>query len=298
MLCHRAPIHPHPARFIPLAGYWGRRHLLRLTVCLGGYAVAMGWQTGAQAQTLADDYWINAQAFYPRVDTSVRATANTSEAIGTDIDLESDLDMDRKEVLPAVSAGARFGRVVVGADFFRLKRSGEVGLSRDIEFDGTLYPVSAQVKSGFSSDIYRLTVGYAFISKPDVEIGAALGLHATNFTVSLSGEASSGEGSLEATARRKEVFAPLPTVGLFATWQLAPRTEASGRIDYLSLKIGDYDGKLVNIQAGVNYRIVDHASLGLAYRYVDYRLGIEKDAWSGRVRYKLRGPALIVQASF
>lgn len=69
-------------------------------------------------------------------------------------------------------------------------------------------------------------------------------------------------------------------------------------MDYLSLKISDYDGKLLNLQAGVAYRIFEHASLGVAYRYVDYRLGVEKDSWNGRVRYKLRGPALILQASF
>lgn len=97
----------------------------------------------------------------------------------------------------------------------------------------------------------------------------------------------------QATTRVKKVFAPLPTVGLFGTWQVAPRLEASGRVDYLSLKIKDYDGKLVNVQAGLNYRVFEHLALGVACRYVDYRLGIEKYAWSGRVRYKMNGPALV-----
>ncbi|PNU04160.1 hypothetical protein A8V01_05240 [Novosphingobium guangzhouense] len=271
---------------------------MRPSASLGVIAAALLWQAPVQAQTLSDDFWINVQAYYPKVDTRVRVDANTEQAIGTDIDLERDLDLDGKEVLPAVSAGARFGRVVVGADFFRLKRSGSVGLAREIEFDGTTYPVNARVDSGFSSDVYRLTVGYAFVSQPDLEIGAALGLHATNFRVSLSGEASAGGEGVEVTARRKEVLAPLPTIGLFATWQPAPRVELTGRVDYLSLKISDYDGKLLNLQAGAAYRLFEHASLGLAYRYVDYRLGVEKDSWSGRVRYKLRGPALILQASF
>lgn len=166
----------------------------RAAALLGVMAATLLWQAPVQAQTLSDDFWINAQAYYPKVDTQVRVDANTDQSIGTDIDFERDLDLDGKEVLPAVSAGARFGRVVVGADFFRLKRSGSVGIAREIEFDGATYPVNARVDSGFSSDIYRLTVGYAFVSKPDLEIGAALGLHATNFRVSLSGEASAGEG--------------------------------------------------------------------------------------------------------
>ncbi|MBT0669512.1 outer membrane beta-barrel protein [Novosphingobium profundi] len=270
----------------------------RVAYGLGALALALAWQAPARAQTLDDNYWINVQAFYPRVDTQVRVTAKTETQIGTNIDLEKDLDLDRENVVPAVSIGSRFGHVVVGADYFRLKRSGEVGLQRDITFDDTTYPAEASVRSGFNSNIYRLTVGYAFIQKPDLEVGGAIGLHATNFRISISGEASVGGSSIDATTRVKKVFAPLPTVGLFATWKIAPRLEAAGRVDYLSLKVGDYDGKLVNVQAGVNYRVFDHVSLGIAYRYVDYRLGVDKEYWDGRVRYKLNGPALILQGSF
>ncbi len=264
----------------------------------GTLVIALLWQAPAQAQTLSDDYWLNVQAYYPKVDTNVRVSANTAQTIGTDIDLESDLALDDKEVLPALSLGGRFGRVVVGADFFKLKRSGSIGLAREIQFDDTTFPVAARVESSFSSDVYRLTVGYAIVSQPDLEIGAALGMHATNFEVTLSGEASAGEAGVEGRTRRKDVLAPVPTIGLFGTWQAAPRVEITGRFDYLSLKIGDYDGKLVNAQAAISYRIIDHVSLGIAYRYVDYRLGVDKDAWNGQVEYKLRGPALILQASF
>ncbi|MGE4303357.1 MAG: hypothetical protein AB7E24_04910 [Novosphingobium sp.] len=254
--------------------------------------------SAARAQTLDDDYWINVQAYYPRVDTNARVTANTQEAIGTDIDFEKDLELDNRDILPAVSAGARFGHFIVGADFYKLKRSGSINLVRDIEFDGVTYPVNGRISSGFDSNIYRLTVGYAVIQKPDLEIGAALGLHATQFRLELSGEATTDGETFSTETRRKKVFAPLPTVGLFATYRLAPRVETAARIDYLSLKIGDYDGRLVNAQAGIAYQVLDNVSIGLAYRYVNYRIKIDKDAWSGRVRYALNGPALTLQASF
>ncbi len=270
----------------------------RIAAALCTLASSAAWHGAAQAQTLAKNYWINVQAYYPKVDTNVRVTAKTEETVGTDIDLEQDLKLDREDVVPAVSVGSRFGHVVLGADYFRLKRTGEVNLSRDITFDDTTYPADASVRSGFSSDIYRLTVGYAFIQKPDLELGAAIGLHATDFDVSLSGEASVGNASGSSTVRRKKVFAPLPTLGLFGTWKIAPKLEVNGRVDYLSLNVGDYDGKLVNVQAGINYQVLDNVALGIAYRYVDYRLGIDKDEWSGRVRYQLNGPALVLQAAF
>ena len=252
----------------------------------------------AGAQTLSDDYWINVMAFAPKIDTNVRVQTKTDTIVGTDIDFENDLAMDNDEVLPSVSIGSRFGRVIVNADFYKLKRSGSTSLRRDITFDDVTYPASAQIGSSFDSDIYRLTVGYAFVQNETLELGAGLGLHATRFDLSIEGEASVGSAGASTEVRRRDFLAPLPTLGAFATYRLSDRIEANARLDYLSLKIGDYDGKLVNAQASVSYQIVRHVSLGVAYRYVDYRVGVDKDLWSGRVRYKLHGPAFILQGSF
>lgn len=252
----------------------------------------------ARAQNLSKDYWINVQAYYPRVDTDVRVTADTAQQIGTDIDLERDLELDDRDFLPAVSIGSRFGKIVVGFDFFKLKRDGEVTLERDIQFDDVTYPFDARVESGFDSEVYRLTVGYSFIQRPGLEVGAAIGVHATDFTVSIEGEVAGNAFEAESQLRSRSVLAPLPTVDLYGTWRIGETLEASGRIDYLPLKIDDYDGKLINAQAGVNYNITDKLALGVAYRFVEYRLGVDKERWNGRMRYELSGPAVIAQVSF
>jgi len=250
------------------------------------------------AQTLDNKYWINAAAYFPKIDTNVRVATKTQTEVATDIDFEKDLALDDSKVLPSVSAGARFGRVIVGADFFRLNRTGTVNLAREINFDGETFPLSAAVRSTFDSDIYRLTVGYAIVQNKSLELGAAIGIHVTNFDM---GIAAQGRGSAQATqvsTRRKDVLAPLPTLGVFGTYNVAPRLNLNARVDYLSLKIDQYDGELVNAQAGANYAVVKNISLGAVYRYVYYRLGVDKDEWDGRVRYKLHGPALVVQAQF
>ncbi|WP_395398084.1 hypothetical protein WBP07_26515 [Novosphingobium sp. BL-8A] len=250
------------------------------------------------AQTLDNKYWINAAAYFPKIDTNVRVATKTQTEVATDIDFEKDLALDDSKVLPSVSAGARFGRVIVGADFFRLNRTGTVNLAREINFDGETFPLSAAVRSTFDSDIYRLTVGYAIVQNKSLELGAAIGIHVTNFDM---GIAAQGRGSAQATqvsTRRKDVLAPLPTLGVFGTYNVAPRLNLNARVDYLSLKIDQYDGELVNAQAGASYAVVKNISLGAVYRYVYYRLGVDKDEWDGRVRYKLHGPALVVQAQF
>lgn len=275
-----------------------RRRMLR--AALGAAACStLALASPARAQTLDNNYWLSVMAFYPRVDTNVRVDADgPNQALSTDVDFEQDLNLDKDEILPSVTAGARFGKVIVGADFYKLKRTGDISLAREITFDDVTYPVSAQLESGFDSDIYRLTVGYALVQTPTLEIGAALGAHVTKFEFSVSGAGSAGGPGVQAETRRRDVLAPLPTLGLFGTWKAAPRLELNARVDYLSLKIDDYDGRLVNAQLGANYAIFPNVAIGAVYRYVDYRIGIEKTRWDGRIRYRLKGPALVLQASF
>lgn len=270
------------------------------TACLcAATCCAFALASSARAQTLDNKYWVSVMAFYPKIDTNVRvAVEGPNQPVGTDIDFEKDLNMDDNEVLPSVTAGARFGRFIIGADFYKLKRNGNIALARDITFDGVTYPVAANVESGFDSDIYRLTVGYAIVQTPTLELGAALGAHVTRFDLSLAGQSAAGSEGVQIESRRRDVLAPLPTLGLFGTWKVAPKFELNARVDYLSLKIDQYDGRLVNAQVGANYAIFKNVAVGVAYRYVDYRVGIEKDRWNGRIRYKLKGPALVFQASF
>jgi len=270
----------------------------RIALLAAASAATFGLCAPASAQTLDNKYWISAMAFYPRIDTDVRVATAAQADIGTDIDFEKDLALDHDEILPSFSGGARFGRVIVGADFYKLDRKGQIGLARDISFDGVVYPATAQVRSGFESEIYRLTVGYAFVQNSSVELGAAIGAHVTRFDMSISGQGTVGGQVGQTEVRRRDALAPLPTIGAFITYKVAPRVELNGRFDWLSLKIDDYDGRLLNAQVGANYAVAKNLALGVAYRYVDYRLGIDKERWNGRVRYKLHGPAVLLQASF
>lgn len=266
---------------------------------VGAACMVFGLPATVSAQTLDNNYWLSVMAFFPRVDTDVRVAAAKQADIGTAIDFESDLALDKDEILPSLTMGARFGRAIAGADFYKLNRKGTVNLGRDISFDGVVYPANVQVRSGFDSQIYRFTVGYAFVQIPSVELGAAVGAHVTRFAMSIAGNARVGtRGTPDVQERRRDVLAPLPTLGAFVTWKVAPRVELNGRFDWLSLKIDDYNGRLLNTRVGVNYAVAKNLALGVAYRYVDYRLGIDKLVWNGQVRYKLYGPALLLQASF
>jgi hypothetical protein len=251
------------------------------------------------AQTLDDKYWIEISGFWPDVDSQVKVANVNHPNIATDIDLESDLSLADRKVVPAVQAGVRLGHFVIAGEYYSLHRSGSRIIGRNITFDDVTYGVGAQVGSEFNSDIYRLTVGYDIVKKDDVELGLALGGHITNFEVALRGQGLVDGATIVSTeARRKSVLAPLPTVGAYGAVRLVPRLMLTGRVDWLQLKIDDYKGRLWNFQAELNYRLFKNVGIGVMYRYVDYHLDANKEKWTGSMSYKFNGPAAVLRIGF
>lgn len=266
---------------------------------LAGAGVLLALPGAAHGQTLDDKYWIEISGFWPDVDSHVQVANVAHPNIATDIDLESDLDLADRKVVPAVQAGARFGRFVIGAEYYALHRQGSRSITRNITFDDVTYPVGATVSTEFNSDIYRLTVGYDIVKKKNLELGLALGGHITNFEVALSGTGTvSGSAVVTSEARKKSVLAPLPTVGAYGAVGLAPRLMLTARVDWLQLKIDDYKGRLWNVQAELNYRLFKNVGIGVMYRYVDYRLDATKPKWTGSMDYKFNGPAAVLRIGF
>ncbi len=253
----------------------------------------------AHAQTLNDRYWFEAEGFWPQVDTKV-AINGAGGRVGTDIDLEGDLDLTDRKTLPAFTAGARIGqRWSLVGEYYGLDRSGSTSANRDITFDDVTYPSGATISSSFDTKVYRAVVGYAFLQRDNFELGAALGLHVTQFKVTLQGQGHIGNATTATNeVRKRDALAPLPTLGLYGAYAFTPKLTANARVDYLSLKVGDYDGRLTNTEARLSYRVFDNVGIGAGYRYVDYHLNIDKKNWNGEVAYKFKGPVLFVQAAF
>lgn len=243
------------------------------------------------------DLWFQAGVFYPSVNTEVRVS--TADNAGTDIDFETDLDFPDRRALPSGTLGLRIGRGWhLIADVYSLTRKRTAAIDRDISFDGVTYPAAAEVSGGFTSSIYRLTVNHDIASGRDHAIGVALGAHVTDFSVFLEGQGQVGQAQAAFERRRREVLAPLPTIGVHARYLPLPRLQLSARGDFLSLKIDDYDGRLINAQAGLDYAITNKLALGVMLRHVDYRLGVDKPDWNGRIRYRFTGPAATATLMF
>ena len=273
--------------------HWNARRLSRA----GGALALAGCSAAAQAQGLQESYWAELSYFYPEISSTARLDLTGTARPGTVVKLEDDLNLDDRKGAPYLTLGMRLGSSWrLEFEYYQLNRSASRSISRQIEWGDATYPVGAQIESTFDTTVYRLSGGYSFLKQPNVEAGVSLGLHVTDFETELSGATTGSGASFRREAR--STLVPLPTIGLYGSYMLSEQWRLRGKVDYLSLKYNDYDGSLLNTALAVEWRFAKHWGVGIGYRYVDYKLDVEKTDFHGEVNYKFSGPTLFVNAAF
>lgn len=275
-----------------MSGGLTRTWLLASTLAAG---VLTPLQAGAEP--LKSRFSVELGAFFPEVETVAQVSSGALP--GTRIDFESATGLEDAPTLPSIRGSARFGRWLWEGEYFSLRRNGSSVLAADIDFDGVLYPASVEVDSAFNTEIYRASVGYLFIKSPTFALGGTLGLHATSFDLSMSGEGQvGGSGPVQTERRQREFLAPLPTAGLFAAWEVSPRLTLGGRFDLFSLSYQDFSGGVTNAEATVSYSFTEHVDVGVSYRYLAYDLEVDRPQYDAAIDYTFSGPSAFVRFNF
>ncbi len=273
---------------------------MNLTTVFRGFALLAAavpaWADNGQG--LDQSFWFQISGYRPSIESKLQISPSTGA--GTELSFERDLGLADRKTLPALLIGSRFGDAWRAEfEYFKLARSARQNLvNGSITVDDTVYPVTANVASQFDSQVYRVGLGYSFFKTPDAEVGAVLGLHVTDFKVALQGDGLVNGQPVSSRREQREEVVPLPTLGVYAGVAFAPNWLASGRIDVLSLKVGDYRGKLLNMQANLIYRFTPNVGVGLGYRFDDYRLRATRDDWRGKLEYKFSGPQVLMDIGF
>jgi hypothetical protein len=261
-------------------------------------AALAGPGSPAAAQRLEDTVAIQLSGYFPTVDSRI-SVGVPGLGVGTEIDLEDDLSLDDSEALFAFGIGWRINDDwLLAGQFYQVGRSTSATLDRELTVGDTVYPVRGSVGAGFESNIYRATITNLLVQRPGFEFGAAIGLHATGFTFFVEGQGAVSGNPGQFRREQRTIFAPLPTVGGLVRWQPKPRLEVTAKVDWLSLTIGDYSGRLINAEASVGYRVWKTVDLGILARRVDYRVTVDRDDWVGGVDYRFWGPAIFAQVGF
>lgn len=254
--------------------------------------------TGALAEWPTDNYWIGLEYFYPTINSTARLDSTNGDR-GVSVNFEEDLDLTDRKGTPYLTFGMRLGeRWRIQFEYYTLDREGTKVLDRQIEWGDTSFPVGVNLETKFDSTIYRLTGGYSFYKEPNAEFGVGFGFHVTEFKTQLSGQGTGALGGFGFQREAHDTLVPLPTLGLYGTYKFAEQWAVRGRVDYLSLKVDQHDGRLINWLGAVDWRFAKSWVAGLGYRYVDYKLDSTDTDFVGHMQYKFKGPTIFVNAQF
>jgi hypothetical protein len=246
---------------------------------------------------IAADPWdspftIQAGAFWAKANTHVRFDSDGGR-LGTDVSLESDLGITDKKTTPDIEFLWRFNaRHAVEGSYVSLHREGSRNAQFIINWGDATFPVNTTIDSKFDSDVYRIAYRWSPVNENGNELALLAGLHWTTFKAS----AASRTGTI--ASDEASVDFPLPTFGIRASAAFSPAWRVTGYGQFLKLKIGDYDGSLLNGSVAVEWAFMRQAYAGLGYNYYKYKLTAEKEGAKGKFDFRFDGPALYVGWAF
>ena len=264
-------------------------------IVLSAIAIAFAAATPAAAQVplhpaLEDTWTFGAGFFFPNTTTQATLTSNRT-GLGTAVDFEDTLGMERSKMVPSFYARWRINqRWRVDAEYFALNRDSERAINRDITWGDQTFPANTMVSSKFNFSDLRVSAGYSFFRTPDKELGAGLGLHMAWYDVQMNSSTSNREG--------QDVLAPLPVLSLYGNFALTDRWAVGTRLDRFSLDYDKFSGGLTSLALDVQYQPFKHVGFSLGYRALAIRAEVEGDRVTGKFRQTFQGPMASVSVSW
>lgn len=227
-----------------------------------------------------------------------------NNAAGVTFNAEELFDLDSSLTVFRVEAMYRPGKSLrhqVDFIYAGYHRDGSTTLSEEIDINGSTYPVGARVDSLFDFDIYRGTYSYAVLQDERMRIALGLGVYAVPLEYGLSIETYGGTSRVEGA----ETTLPLPALALRGEFQLIPRLFLYAAIDAMYLEISDFQGSLLDVNLGLEYRPWKHVGFGLGYNAMSVHAEAEESSssypgvdFAGSIDVRFTGLLLYGKLSF
>jgi hypothetical protein len=240
---------------------------------------------------LTDTFSVDLGVYFPERQLRIRVDSPTGGP-GDIIDFQTEFKDKRSDDIFSLNFGWRFGeRWQLGAQYFKSSGGREAVLEEDVEWNDLIFGAGSSVAAGQEFTLTRIFFARDFAIEDQHEFGVGLGFHWLELGAFISGRIIDGSGD-EAAFRTESVSAsaPLPNIGAWYVYSISPDWAFKSRFDWMSAKVGDYDGRLINASIGVNYQVFENAGVGLSYNLFDLDIGIRKNGWKGQWDTTYQGP--------
>jgi len=266
--------------------------LLPAIVLLLGLASPALAQRSYEDSRIVNDKWLVSLGGY-LTEFETDASAGVGGFAGTSIDFEKLLGLDEDVSAPRLEAIWRYRpKGMVELTAFSLRRTGNRVIDEEIEWNGVLYEIGADIDTKFTTSVLKLAYRHGFVNNGRAEAGFVAGLTTYKMAIGLKGEGQIIENGVPTVATfdrsEQEVLAPVPSAGMFMNYAILPNLIMRVRADFFDLDVSDYSGRIVDTSVFFNYFVTRHIGLGLGSNTTDIDVRNDgENPW--RVEYKQSG---------
>jgi hypothetical protein len=224
-------------------------------------------------------------------DTETRLDASVGP-IGTPVDLETDLGVDTSDSVFRIDGYYRVNdKHRFDFSAFDLSRTGNKQIEKEINWQGTIFPISASVNSDIDLNIYKIAYTYSILRREKGYLGLSAGFYVADIGTRISAQNIANREGGDATA-------PLPVVGLRGEYQFSEKWSFRASGEFFALDYQDFDGSLADLYAGIDYQLFEHTAIGLGVNSVRIDLKIGRNDFSGDFDWRYDGGLLFFKFDF
>ena len=241
---------------------------------------------------LDQNFFVDLGMYFP--DREVTLSVNGTVLGPADrIDFDEQFGLKKSDETFALNFGWRFGeKWQLGGQYFEASGKVRSALTEDVEWNDVVFGEGTGVAVGQEFSLLRVFFARRFKSSENSEFGLGAGIHWLEIGAFIEGNATINGVDLGFRKESVSADAPLPNIGIWYTHSFSPKWAFKGRYDWLSAKVGDYDGTLINASLGVNYQMFEHVGLGLSYNIFTLDVNVRKNDWKGNFETAYKGPYL------
>ena len=174
---------------------------------------------------------------------------------------------------------------------FDLSRTASKTINKEIDWNGTIYPIDTTVTSDIDLQIYKVAYTWTFMQRDKGYLGVTGGLYVADLGARLSApNIADRDGG--------DITAPLPVIGLRGEHRFSDKLTFRASGELFAFSYGDFDGTMIDFFAGIDYRIFDKASLGLGLNSVTFDMGIDANDLNGEFDWRYDGAMIFLKYDF
>ena len=201
-------------------------------------------------------------------DSKIRINSR-DDSIDKEIDLEDTVGLTSQVQLGFIKGTWRMGdRHRLSLLYTPIRRTTEVTAQNDVEVGGNIIKAGATLNASVNTHVFDIEYLYSFYKRPDLELGISAGIYWMNSLTELNAsgqviiEGSNQEDFATDFQSNQRLVAPLPLLGLSASYEINPRWLVHAYARYFDITISDIEGRITSLNIKTEYFFTDHFALG------------------------------------